>query len=120
MKHYKLPWPPSVNHYYGNRVAGKRVIRYITAKGVEFRKEVIHIIGEVESFAKEDRLGVHVIVLQPDRRRRDIDNLGKALLDSLEHAGVYADDSQIDFLSFERDKTIVYPGGQLEVKVWKI
>jgi len=38
----------------------------------------------------------------PDRRKRDLDNLGKCIADSLQHARVYADDSQIDFLSFER------------------
>ena len=32
--------PPSVNHYYGNRAMGKRVIRYITSKGKAF-KEII-------------------------------------------------------------------------------
>jgi crossover junction endodeoxyribonuclease RusA len=38
----------------------------------------------------------------PDRRRRDLDNVLKSTLDSLTHAGVWDDDSQIDQLSVER------------------
>jgi crossover junction endodeoxyribonuclease RusA len=47
-------------------------------------------------------LGVHVHVGPPDRRRRDLDNTQKALLDSLQHAGVYRDDSQINDLRITR------------------
>ena len=53
-------------------------------------------------FSSEERLRVQVECFPPDKRRRDLDNLGKSLMDSLQHAKVYADDSQIDFLSFER------------------
>lgn len=38
----------------------------------------------------------------PDRRARDLDNILKALLDALAHAGVYADDSEIDELHIYR------------------
>ncbi len=41
-------------------------------------------------------------VYPPDRRRRDLDNVLKALLDSLAHAKVYEDDSQIDVLVVDR------------------
>jgi len=38
----------------------------------------------------------------PDKRRRDLDNLIKAIQDSLQYAGVYEDDSQIDYLTIKR------------------
>ena len=38
----------------------------------------------------------------PDRRRRDLDNLPKAVQDSIAHAGVFEDDSQIDLLIVRR------------------
>lgn len=38
----------------------------------------------------------------PDRRRRDLDNMPKALFDGLTHAGVWTDDSQIDDLRIVR------------------
>ncbi|RLS52912.1 MAG: RusA family crossover junction endodeoxyribonuclease [Planctomycetota bacterium] len=38
----------------------------------------------------------------PDRRRRDCDNFQKGVWDSLQHAGVYLDDSQIRRLIIEK------------------
>ena len=48
------------------------------------------------------RLAVDIELYPPDRRKIDIDNRIKALLDVMEHAGVYEDDSQIDKLTVER------------------
>lgn len=48
------------------------------------------------------RLSVEIDAHPPDRRRRDLDNLQKPLLDALEYAGVYEDDSQIDRLVSRR------------------
>lgn len=44
------------------------------------------------------RIALCMDAFPPDRRRRDLDNIRKPVLDALEHAGVYADDSQIDLL----------------------
>lgn len=49
-----------------------------------------------------DRLAVDIELYPPDRRKIDIDNRIKALLDVMEHAGVYEDDSQIDKLTVVR------------------
>jgi crossover junction endodeoxyribonuclease RusA len=43
-------------------------------------------------------------VYPPDARKRDLDNLLKCLLDSLQTAKVYEDDSQIDYLLIKREK----------------
>jgi crossover junction endodeoxyribonuclease RusA len=51
----------------------------------------------------------------PDRRRRDLDNLQKPVLDALEHAGIYEDDSQIDLLLTRRRDVVA--GGRLDVQV---
>jgi crossover junction endodeoxyribonuclease RusA len=53
----------------------------------------------------------------PDRRRRDLDNIQKPVLDALEHAGVYEDDSQIDLLVTCRREVV--PGGRILVMVEK-
>jgi Holliday junction resolvase RusA-like endonuclease len=44
----------------------------------------------------EARLRIDIECRMPDRRRRDVDNVPKAVLDALTHAGFWSDDSQID------------------------
>ena len=65
------------------------------------------------------RLSVHINVFPPDRRIRDIDNLLKSALDSLTHAGVYLDDSQIDKIAIVR-REIDKPAGRIEIIVTEI
>lgn len=52
----------------------------------------------------EGRLYLHLVCQPPDQRKRDLDNLLKPLLDALQHAGLYEDDSQIDRLMIERGR----------------
>lgn len=73
------------------------------------------IVGQRPLHTPEQRLRVDVLVYPPDRRKRDLDNLGKALLDALTKARVWADDSQIDVLTFSR-KTI-HRGGVVVVRI---
>jgi len=61
-----LPWPPSVNHYWGQ--AGKH--RFIGKRGKEFRKAVAEACIEAAVEPLEGRLAVHVNLYPPDRRKR--------------------------------------------------
>ncbi len=91
---FEMPWPPSVNHYYGRRKSGGA---YIKPRGEQYRLEVLALSrkGRWPKFGKA-RLEVSLICYPPDRRERDLDNIEKALFDALQHAGVYERDSQID------------------------
>ena len=51
----------------------------------------------------------------PDLRKRDLDNLLKQTLDALQHAGIYLDDSQIDYILIRRG--IKASAGNLEVDI---
>ena len=98
-----LPYPPTVNTYY--RRVGARTL--ISRKGREYRKAVVDLVcvGEHAHDAfwfPDQRLHVQIAVWVPDRRKRDLDNMLKALLDSMQHAGIYQDDEQIDKLTIER------------------
>lgn len=109
-----LPFPPSVNHYW--RHVGAKVL--ISREGRAYREIVAQSVTREPTLASgpiAGRLAVRVTACPPDRRRRDLDNLAKALLDALGHAGAYADDSQIDWLLIERDEVI--QGGRVVVEI---
>ena len=87
-----VPFPPSVNHYW--RMAGSRV--YICAAGRNYRKAVADEVMILRMNKKLNKqLKVTITAYRPDAKRRDLDNLLKAVLDALTHAGVYEDDSLI-------------------------
>jgi len=93
-----LPWPPSVNHYW--RRAG-RVI-HVSAEGKAYRKTVAMECIRQRCRSHDGELCVSIEAYPPDRRRRDLDNVLKSLLDSLQHGGAYEDDSQISRLAIVR------------------
>jgi crossover junction endodeoxyribonuclease RusA len=106
-----LPYPPSVNHYWG--VSGKQ--RFIGKKGKEFRQAVAEACLDAQIQTMDGRLAVHVAIWPPDNRKRDVDNTIKPLLDAMEHAGVYENDSQIDELHIIRREPM--KGGSCSVVV---
>ncbi len=105
-----LPYPPSINHYW--RRVGHRTL--ISREGRTFRRNVCALLGGGGP-PTAGRIALAMDAFPPDRRRRDLDNLPKAVLDSLAHAGVYEDDSQIDLLIIRRRETT--PGGKLEIRI---
>jgi crossover junction endodeoxyribonuclease RusA len=111
MLEFELPYPPSVNHYW--RRVGARTL--ISRGGRAFRMEVCSILAAHGIRPLDGPLVVEVAVHPPDRRRRDIDNLQKALLDALAHGGAYHDDSQIARLAIERRNVV--RGGKVVVRL---
>ncbi|MCR4299734.1 MAG: RusA family crossover junction endodeoxyribonuclease [Gallionella sp.] len=107
-----LPYPPSVNHYWLLNCGGGR---RICDAGKRFRLAVQLIMNRSGVESMPGRLSVEIIASPPDKRRRDVDNLLKAILDALQHAGLYADDNAIDVLKICRGDVI--KGGSLLVKV---
>jgi crossover junction endodeoxyribonuclease RusA len=106
-----LPWPPTVNSYW--RSIPGRVL--ISAEGRRYRQAVADLAAE-HGWPKfgAARLAVGIDAWPPDRRRRDLDNILKSLLDALTHAGVWDDDSQIDRLCITRNPII---GGMVKVTI---
>lgn len=107
-----LPWPPSEN-VYRRYVNGRPLL---SRDGRSYKATVAAIVranGHDRHLA--GRLKLRIQLRPPDRRKRDIDNSLKALLDAMQAGGVYADDSQIDFICVSREEHI--EGGQVWVTV---
>lgn len=109
----RLPWPPSVNasFVYGNR--GRMVARKVVW---DYRTAVCKAVAAqwpVRLFRPlNQRLALAIVLYPTNARRFDLDNRLKALWDSLStdhqpstrpRAGVYLDDSQIDYFCVTRD-----------------
>lgn len=110
---FTLPFPPSVNHYWSS-FRGRVMV---SKRGKLYRSAALEAIHDqavpIEQIGGP--LKVELVAFPPDRRRRDLDNLQKALLDSVVAAGVIEDDSHIDDLRVVRGA--VFPGGKVEVVI---
>ncbi len=109
---FLLPYPPSINTYY--RTFRGRVL--ISKQGRVYRKTVEEELAGVSTV--HGRVAVEIRVFPPDRRRRDLDNVQKPLLDAIEHAGVIEDDSMIDDLHTIRGEQI--PDGVVSITITPI
>lgn len=105
-----LPWPVSINRYL--RRAGVRM--HTTHEAKAYRRDVGWLAKQQPGFGTA-RLKVLIHASPPDRRRRDLDNVQKVLIDALMHAGLFTDDSQIDDLRIVRGP--VKAGGEVIVTI---
>lgn len=110
-----LPWSPTVNSYY----VKTKTHMYLSPKGKNFREDVVEALFQQapDACLGEDKLFVEVVLFPPDRRRRDLDNHMKALLDALTHAGLWEDDSQIDQLHIYRGEIV--DKGLIHIRVYE-
>ena len=97
---FELPYPPTNNTYY-RHCRGRT---FIGAKGRKYRNDVfgclVEQLGKIKTL--KGRLDVSVWAIMPDKRKRDVDNIFKGVGDSLQNAGLFMDDSQIDRLEIIR------------------
>jgi len=114
-----LPYPPSTNRLWRCPTRGPLRGRHMLSKEARAYKDEVGILAQ--SFflsAILGPVGIRLLVHPPDKRRRDLDNTLKAILDSLTgHA--YTDDSQIARLEVERGE-VERPHGSVEVSVWPL
>jgi len=95
----QLPLPPSMNTYWRNFRG-----RTILSKGGRDYKLAVQeyvTVNNIPSFG-QSRLQAIITIFPRDRRKQDLDNRLKSLLDSLGDAGVFDDDSQFDKIEIAR------------------
>jgi crossover junction endodeoxyribonuclease RusA len=85
--------------------------------GREYKAKVADYIVESQTpKLGAARLRFEIVLWPKDKRKYDIDNRIKALLDSLQNAGVFDDDEQIDQINVYRGSGTV-SGGQARVMI---
>lgn len=110
----QLPWPPTVNHYY-TVVRGRKIL---STKGRAYKKYCCQcmLIQRIPKLSTDDApFSLDILASPPDRRKRDLDNLLKPIIDSLVDYGAIPDDSYVDIIRIERMKVI--KEGQIEVDI---
>lgn len=112
---YELPYPPSVNNYW--HTSGKR--RYISPAGKKFTEDVAKNVYEqgYKRFGNKS-LGISVMIHPRSKRRFDLDNTLKAILDALMKAGCYDDDSQFEYIEIARGAA--KDGGAAVVHIYEL
>lgn len=97
----RLPWPPTVNHYYGRTRTGRV---YLKETGRLYRRRAALEFARLGWPRLEGKVSVNLILAPPDRRKRDIDNVRKAVYDAISdrrngktitHTGIIPDDANI-------------------------
>lgn len=110
-----LPYPPSSNKIWRKSTQGRL---YLIKEVREFRTKVMSEVYGKCTFG-ESKLNMEIKLYPPDKRKRDIDNPIKSILDALQCAKVYQDDAQIYKLKIEKMLTIV-EGGKVELTITEI
>jgi|TARA_Y100000296_G_C4965588_1_gene153225 Holliday junction resolvase RusA-like endonuclease len=110
LRRFILPYPPSLNTYY--RYVNGRVL--ISRKGRAYKEIVAHIMRHMSP--SDHPIELNIEMHPPDRRRRDVDNVLKCLVDSAEgHA--YRNDSQIRKLTIEKFDPV--EGGRIIMEIFE-
>lgn len=113
--HLALPWPPSGNKLWRSPNSGPlRGRTLLSAEARQYKSKVQTIVDLLDCEPVSGRVFVSMTACPPDRRRRDLDNLLKIILDSLKGAA-FGDDSLVDRLLIERGP--VEAGGLVRVSI---
>ena len=100
--------PPSVNAYWKKTRSGGRMV---SEEARQFKKDFIYSVRErgVTGKPSKKRIELHLDLYFKDKRKKDIDNYCKGILDSMSGL-IFEDDEQIDkliinkIIGYGRDK----------------
>ena len=111
----ELPLPVSLNAYY--KAWRNRVV--VSPAGKAYKEEIFKIVfRNCYDIKLKVPLRVEVVVNNRDRRKSDLDNRMKCLLDGLTEACVWEDDSLIDELYIKRGEIV--REGRVFVRIWRL
>ena len=100
-----LPVPPSVNRYWRSAVVNGHAQVFLSDEARAYKREVALLTRLIVPFTRN--VVLNFTVFRP-RRKGDLDNYEKALLDALKGA-VYLDDDQVVEIHAYRDDDRLNP-----------
>ena len=96
---FTLPIPVGINHLYKQGRNGW----YKDSKAVSWQQEALWELKKHKEKVKGEAF--YITWFRKDKRRFDIDSCLKLLLDTIVKAGIIKDDSNIQFLQVQKQKT---------------
>lgn len=115
-----LPYPVTVNKYWrkGKTSNGKTII-HLSSEAKRFTQTVVLLVAQnTDGRCSAKRLKGEFVLHPKDRRKQDIDNRLKSLLDAMQKARLYIDDEQFDEIIIRRGEMV--KGGCVSVKIWEV
>lgn len=106
---HALPFPPSINNYHRAIMRGRYPRQIISRDGRAFQNACYALLRKAPRLVG-CRYAVELELTAPDRRKRDLDNRVKPVLDALVKAKIVEDDSLFDCVTITRGE-IARPGG---------
>lgn len=101
VQRFELPYPPTVNTYWRSiimksKYTGEpRIQLLISKRGRQFQRDLKWWFDFYCGKSMKGNLKFEADFHPPDKRRRDLDNLLKSIIDALCKAGAYENDDQI-------------------------
>jgi Holliday junction resolvase RusA-like endonuclease len=110
--------PISINHLYGSR--GSR--RFMTSRGKQFKQMVSDLASSLvegnKIYPTPHPVEVELAYYFSDRRKRDIQNLNKEVLDAF-NGIIYDDDSQVVRLVLSKHISKHKPKTEIKIRIKK-
>ena len=101
--------PLSTQHIYRSVCRGARPVLYMTKEGKAIKEQYqLEVQSQYKGKVMLVDCAMEIILFFKDRRRRDVDNYNKLILDSLEGI-VYEDDKQVQELTVKKRISVENP-----------
>ena len=95
--HFKIEYPPTINHYYQtNKHSNKKFINKDAKRYIERNTYTIkQRMNDLDIQTIVNPLTIYLYIYLPDERIRDKDNILKCIFDTIKLSGLVKDDSQL-------------------------
>lgn len=90
-----LPYPPSVNGIWRGGKGGRH---FLSPKYKAWKTEAAYVARSQTTARISGPFAIQINAVRPDKRRRDLDNILKTLMDLVVFCGITDDDSECQYI----------------------